>query len=124
MSDRENGTSDPSLFGATETLSGRAVASAPAKRGFAAMDPRRQSEIASKGGRAAHAKGTAHQFSSEEAREAGRRGGRAVSQDRAHMADIGRAGGKARSRVLDPDAEERAKVVSPAATEVEPPGGR
>ena len=88
------------------------------------MDPKRQNEIASKGGRAAHAKGTAHQFSSEEAREAGRRGGRAVSQDRAHMADIGRAGGKARSRVLDPDAEERAKVVSPAATEVEPPGGR
>jgi hypothetical protein len=85
------------------------------------MDPKRQNEIASKGGRAAHAKGTAHQFSSEEAREAGRRGGRAVSQDRAHMADIGRAGGKARSRGLDSDGEERAEVVSPAATEVEPP---
>ncbi len=121
MSDREDGTSGPSLFGAAETFSGRAVASARAKRGFAAMDPKRQSEIASKGGRAAHAKGTAHQFSSEEAREAGRRGGRAVSQDRAHMADIGRAGGKARSRGLDSDGEERAEVVSPAATEVEPP---
>ena len=44
-------------------------------RGFAAMDPKKVSEIASKGGKAAHAAGTAHQFSSDEAREAGRRGG-------------------------------------------------
>lgn len=46
-------------------------------RGFAAMDPERQREIASAGGKAAHAKGTAHQWTSEEAREAGREGGRA-----------------------------------------------
>jgi len=45
------------------------------RRGFAAMDPQRQREIASEGGRAAHMKGTAHQFTSEEAREAGRKGG-------------------------------------------------
>jgi general stress protein YciG len=43
-----------------------------AKRGFASMDPARQREIASAGGRAAHAAGTAHEFTSEEAREAGR----------------------------------------------------
>ena len=40
-------------------------------RGFASMDPQRQREIASEGGRAAHEKGTAHEFTSEEARRAG-----------------------------------------------------
>ena len=49
------------------------------------------------GGRAAHAKGTAHEFSSEEAREAGRKGGRAVSQNREHMSAIGREGGESRA---------------------------
>ena len=44
-------------------------------RGFASMDRDRQRQIASKGGRAAHEKGTAHEWTSEEAREAGRRGG-------------------------------------------------
>ncbi len=46
-------------------------------RGFASMDPQRQREIASEGGRAAHEKGTAHEFTSDEAREAGRKGGMA-----------------------------------------------
>lgn len=45
-------------------------------RGFASMDDEKQREIASKGGHAAHDKGTAHEFSSEEAREAGRKGGK------------------------------------------------
>ena len=67
------------------------------RRGFASMDPNRQKEIASKGGRAAHAKGTAHEWSADEAREAGRKGGETVSRDRAHMAAIGREGGGARS---------------------------
>jgi general stress protein YciG len=40
-------------------------------RGFASMDPQRQREIASEGGKAAHEKGTAHEFTSEEARRAG-----------------------------------------------------
>lgn len=62
-------------------------------RGFASMNPEKQREIASKGGRAAHAKGTAHEFSSDEAREAGRKGGQAVSRNREHMAAIGRKGG-------------------------------
>jgi general stress protein YciG len=44
-------------------------------RGFASMDRDKQRNIASKGGRAAHQKGTAHEWTSEEAREAGRRGG-------------------------------------------------
>ena len=44
-------------------------------RGFASMDPNKQKEIASKGGRAAHQKGTAHEWTSEEARSAGRKGG-------------------------------------------------
>ena len=67
-------------------------------RGFASMDPSKQREIASKGGRAAHEKGTAHQFTPDEAREAGRKGGGTVSQDRQHMAEIGRIGGQARGR--------------------------
>lgn len=49
----------------------------PRRRGFAAMDRDRVKAIASKGGRAAHAAGTAHQFSSDEARVAGKKGGMA-----------------------------------------------
>ncbi len=45
------------------------------RRGFASMSPEKQREIASKGGRAAHQKGTAHEWTSEEARNAGRKGG-------------------------------------------------
>jgi general stress protein YciG len=65
-------------------------------RGFAVMDPIRRKEIARKGGKAAHAQRRAHEFSPDEAKTAGRKGGLAVSADRAHMAAIGRAGGKAR----------------------------
>ncbi len=57
------------------------------RRGFAVMDPKRVSEIASKGGKAAHAAGTAHEFSREEAREAGRKGGYAT-----HARRKGRSG--------------------------------
>ena len=46
-------------------------------RGFASMDRGKQRDIASKGGKAAHQKGTAHEWTSEEAREAGRKGGMA-----------------------------------------------
>lgn len=68
------------------------------RRGFAAMNQEKQRNIASKGGRAAHQKGTAHQFTSEEARAAGRKGGEAVSRNRLHMSTIGRKGGEAVSR--------------------------
>jgi general stress protein YciG len=73
--------------------------SAPARRrGFASMDNSLQRSISSKGGKAAHAKGKAHEFSADEAREAGRKGGHSVSKNREHMARIGREGGKARGR--------------------------
>jgi uncharacterized protein len=52
------------------------------RRGFAAMSPERQREIASQGGRAAHQQGVAHQWSREEAKEAGRKGGKASVRSR------------------------------------------
>ena len=52
------------------------------RRGFASMDSEKQRRIASKGGRAAHEKGTAHEFTPEEAREAGRKGGEARGRGR------------------------------------------
>ena len=85
---------------------------ATSKRGFASMDAAKQKEIASKGGRAAHAKGTAHEFTSDEARVAGRKGGEAVSRDRAHMAAIGREGGHSRGARARAAAAAGAPVVS------------
>lgn len=64
------------------------------QRGFAAMEREKQRAIASKGGRAAHEKGTAHEFTPDEARQAGKKGGEVVSQNRKHMAEIGRKGGE------------------------------
>ncbi len=71
-------------------------------RGFASMDIQKQREIASKGGKAAHASGHAHEFTSEEAREAGRKGGQAAHESgRAHeftseeAREAGRKGGQA-----------------------------
>ena len=90
-------TSKDSSGGKSATQGGNVQKSgAPAKRGFAAMDQNQQREIASKGGQAAHQKGTAHEFDSEEARRAGQKGGEAVSRDREHVADIGRKGGESR----------------------------
>jgi general stress protein YciG len=54
-------------------------------RGFASMDRAKQREIASKGGKAAHQKGTAHEWTSEEARDAGRKGGLASHKRRREM---------------------------------------
>jgi len=56
------------------------------KRGFASMNPEKQREIASKGGRSAHEKGTAHEFTSEEAALAGRKGGQASGRGRSASA--------------------------------------
>ena len=56
-------------------------------RGFASMDRAKQREIASKGGKAAHQKGTAHEWTSDEAREAGRKGGMASHRRRREMND-------------------------------------
>ncbi len=57
------------------------------RRGFASMSPERQREIASKGGRAAHEKGTAHEWTAEEARRAGRKGGQVSRGGRGRLAD-------------------------------------
>jgi general stress protein YciG len=65
------------------------------KIGFAAMDPVRQREIARKGGKAGHEKGTAHEFTPDEAREAGKIGGAIIAAHEGHMAKIGKMGGKA-----------------------------
>jgi general stress protein YciG len=65
------------------------------RRGFASMSPEKQREIASKGGRAAHQKGTAHEWTSEEARNAGRKGGQ-----------ISRGG---RGRLVEPPAQSDAQ---------------
>lgn len=51
---------------------GNKQSGATSNRGFASMDPKQQREIASEGGRAAHASGNAHEFTSEEARAAGK----------------------------------------------------
>jgi general stress protein YciG len=63
-------------------------------RGFASMDRSKQREIASKGGKAAHQKGTAHEWTSEEAREAGRKGGMASHRrkQQQHGGDSGEGG--------------------------------
>jgi general stress protein YciG len=84
----ENGSEQGKSAGSSQKGSG--------KRGFAAMSEAQQREIASKGGQAAHQKGTAHEFDSEEARRAGQKGGEAVSRNREHMAEIGRKGGESR----------------------------
>jgi general stress protein YciG len=70
----------------------------PSTRGFASMDAVRQKEIAKAGGKAAHQRGTAHEFTSDEASLAGKKGGLIISQDRSHMAEIGRLGGLTRGR--------------------------
>ena len=58
-----------------ELVKGRMTGERKERRGFASMSPEKQREIASKGGRAAHQKGTAHEWTSDEARSAGRKGG-------------------------------------------------
>jgi general stress protein YciG len=88
------------------------VSVAKEDRGFASMDRAKQREIASKGGKAAHQKGTAHEWTSEEAREAGRKGGMASQRRRKEgdeqggMSDLGspdvteRSGGDDQSELI------------------------
>ncbi len=96
MATRKDSGKSAGESGGSVQKGGSGSGSGPAKRGFAAMDQAQQREIASKGGQAAHQKGTAHEFDSEEARRAGQKGGEVVSRNRAHMADIGRKGGESR----------------------------
>ncbi len=59
------------------------------RRGFASMSPEKQREIASKGGRAAHEKGTAHEWTADEARAAGRKGGQISRGGRGRLVPSG-----------------------------------
>ena len=74
------------------------------KRGFSSMDKQKQKEIASKGGKAAHQKGTAHEFTSEEARIAGRKGG-AASRARRTGANATEDAGGEQSPTATPETE-------------------
>ena len=71
------------------------------RRGFASMSPEKQREIASKGGRAAHQKGTAHEWSSDEARDAGRKGGMASRGGRGKLPS--ETGDVVETTTTDPD---------------------
>jgi uncharacterized protein len=106
---RDTSTDKARQNGSPGVAAGASPSRTRSNRGFASMDRDKQKEIASKGGRAAHAKGTAHEFDSGEAREAGRKGGVAVSRNREHMAAIGRRGGEARG-------QSRGRGVAPANT--------
>ena len=68
------------------------------RRGFASMSPEKQREIASKGGRAAHEKGTAHEWTADEARSAGRKGGQ-----------VSRGG---RGRFVEPQAGDQVSAIT------------
>ena len=63
-------------------------------RGLASADRETKERVASIGGKAAHEQGTAHEWDSREASEAGRKGGESVSRDKEHMSEIGRKGGE------------------------------
>ena len=101
----------------SDTKAAQGTPKGPAKRGFAAMDEATQRAIASKGGQAAHQKGTAHEFDSEEARRAGQKGGEAVSRDREHMAQIGRKGGESRQSAARAQAEKANAAKTAGASE-------
>ncbi len=82
-------------------------------RGFASMDRVKQKEIASKGGKAAHQKGTAHEWTSEEAREAGRKGGMASHRRRKEGDEQG--GGsmvdQGSADLTGPDGDDRGELI-------------
>jgi hypothetical protein len=68
------------------------------RRGFAGLPLEQRQAIAAMGGKAAHVQGKGHEFTTEEAAAAGHIGGVKVSQDRDHMATIGRKGGNAAAK--------------------------
>ena len=73
---------------------------APRPRGFACLSSEQRRHIASQGGKIAHARGVAHKFAGEKAREAGQKGGEAISRDVSYMAEIGRRGGLKRGESM------------------------
>lgn len=76
-------------------------------RGFASMDRAKQRDIASKGGKAAHQKGTAHEWTSEEARDAGRKGGLASHKRRREQLMTGSAAAPAESGSMSDERTEQ-----------------
>ena len=76
------------------------------RRGFASMSPEKQREIASKGGRAAHEKGTAHEWTADEARTAGRKGGQVSRGGRGRLATETTDTGSAPENPLPSDNEQ------------------
>ena len=81
---REDGHSESRTM---NDAKGRATGERKERRGFASMTPEKQREIASKGGRAAHQKGSAHEWTSDEARSAGRKGGQISRGGRGRLVD-------------------------------------
>ena len=81
------------------------------RRGFASMSPEKQREIASKGGRAAHEKGTAHEWTADEARNAGRKGGQVSRGGRGRLVEPASAAPSLRMSCRCPRA--RISTVSP-----------
>ena len=84
-----------------EVIKGREPGERKERRGFASMSPEKQREIASKGGRAAHQKGTAHEWTSEEARSAGRKGGQISRGGRGRLVESGAESGESTERPAD-----------------------
>lgn len=74
-------------------------------RGFASMERSRQREIASKGGRAAHQKGSAHEWTSDEAREAGRKGGMASHRRKEESQGVTASSGNESNEAGEPVAD-------------------
>jgi general stress protein YciG len=79
------------------------------RRGFASMSAEKQREIASKGGRAAHEKGTAHEWTADEARNAGRKGGQVSRGGRGRLVDPSDTAAPAAGTAADTAAENRAE---------------
>jgi general stress protein YciG len=84
-----------------EPMTEREETSSKPLRGFARLNAEQRAQIARRGGLAAHASGHAHEFDTKEARQAGHKGGEAVSANRQHMAEIGRKGGKGRRKRVE-----------------------
>jgi general stress protein YciG len=99
LKDRESG---PPTAGVQKKITHPLQPNGKQRRGFACMDRALVSQIARKGGKRAHEIGLAHEFTQDEAREAGRKGGRTTAQNRQHMSAIGRLSGVARGKRLFP----------------------
>lgn len=87
-------------------------------RGFAAMSPEQQREIASKGGRAAHQRGTAHEWDSSEAAAAGRKGGRAAHHRNGAMNQASAARGHQGTSAMNPQEARDTQTGETAGTDV------